>query len=84
MPRKMARSGWPTAVRARGMVATVGTARRSCGMAGKAQIFTSVRSSSGECRFRRDPLCDECRLKRRKRSCSRRYRGSFRSFPYFF
>ena len=39
MPRKMARSGRPPAVRARGMAAAVGTARRSCGKARKARTF---------------------------------------------
>jgi hypothetical protein len=48
MPRKTARSSCPTAVRAPGMVTAVGTARRSCGKAGKAQIFTPIQDSSGE------------------------------------
>ena len=47
MPGKTA-DQCPTAVRVRGMVAAVGTARQSCGEARKAQTFTSVRSSSGE------------------------------------
>src|SRR5215471_19846190 len=51
MPRKIARSSCPTAVRAPGMVTAVGTARRSCGKAGKARIFTPIQDSSGESRF---------------------------------
>ena len=51
MPRKTARSSCPTAVRAPGMVTAVGTARRSCGKAGKARIFTPIQDSSGESRL---------------------------------
>jgi hypothetical protein len=57
MPRKMARSGCPTAVRARGVVAAVGTARQSCGRPGKPPIFTPTRDSSGESRFNGIELC---------------------------
>jgi hypothetical protein len=53
MPRKMARPGCPTAVRARAMVAAVGTARRSCRRAGKPPTFTPTRDSSGESRIRK-------------------------------
>jgi hypothetical protein len=51
MPRKMARSGCATTVRACGMVAAVGTARQSCGRAGKAPILMPTRVSSGESRL---------------------------------
>jgi hypothetical protein len=48
MPRKMARPGCPTAVRAREMVAAVGTARRSCRKARKATKSAPPWGSSGE------------------------------------
>jgi hypothetical protein len=53
MPRNTARSSCPTAVRTLGMVTPVGTARRSCGKAGKARIFTPIQDSSGESRLRK-------------------------------
>src|SRR5271156_6871748 len=58
MPRKMARSGCATTVRACGMVAAVGTARQSCGRAGKAPILMPTRVSSGESRLRVAKLSD--------------------------
>jgi hypothetical protein len=54
MPRKMARSGCPTAVRARRMAIAVGTARQLCGRAGKPPVFTPTRVSSGESRLESD------------------------------
>jgi hypothetical protein len=53
MPRKMARSGCPTAVRARRTAIAVGTARQLCGRAGKPPVFTPTRVSSGESRLNR-------------------------------
>ena len=47
MLTKTARSDCPTAVRARGMVAAVGTARRSCRKARKARTFTPSRDLLG-------------------------------------
>jgi len=37
--------------KSRGMVAAVGTARQSCGKAGKSPIFKLIRDSSGEFRL---------------------------------
>ena len=51
MPRKMARSAPRTPSELPKALVTVDTARRSCGKAGKAQIFTPSRGSSGESRF---------------------------------
>ena len=51
MPRKMARSAPRTPSELPKALVTVDTARRSCGKAGKAQIFTPSRGSSGESRI---------------------------------